>query len=108
MKLKMIAAATLLFSAAGLAAPSLADKTTFVADCTKGAVTNLKNPENRSKVPAVCECVYNNSLAKFGKDGLEKLDDRVRKGQALTEQDSQAIGEIAQSCTTKIIGVQPQ
>ena len=42
MKLKMIAAATLLFSAAGLAAPSLADKTTFVADCTKGAVTNLK------------------------------------------------------------------
>ena len=29
MKLKMIAAATLLFSAAGLAAPSLADKTTL-------------------------------------------------------------------------------
>lgn len=52
--------------------------------------------------------MYDNSLAKFGKDGLEKLDDRVRKGQALTEQDSQAIGEIAQSCTTKIIGVQPQ
>lgn len=49
MKLKMIAAATLLFSAAGLAAPSLADKTTFVADCTKGAVTNLKNPTTAVK-----------------------------------------------------------
>lgn len=108
MKLKIIAAAALLFSTAGLAAPSLADKATFVADCTKGAVTNLKNPDNRSKVPAVCECVYDNSLAKFGKDGLAKLDDQVRKGQKLTEQDAQAIGEIAQSCTTNIIGVQPQ
>ncbi|GAA0336735.1 hypothetical protein L9H26_02795 [Morganella psychrotolerans] len=111
MKWKMTAVATaaLLFSAAGFAAsPSLADKTTFVANCSKEAIANLKNPDNRSKVPAVCECVYDKAAAKFGTKGLTKLDDQIRKGQKLSEQDSQVIGEIAQSCTTDIIGVPAQ
>lgn len=69
MKLKMIAAATLLFSAAGLAAPSLADKTTFVADCTKGAVTNLKTRITAAKSwqsVSVCMTTHWRNSAKKG------------------------------------------